>query len=177
MCIRDRQDCFYWFTKFTIKPYKSPLCCLSDVSIDFTSFTCFSSFCLLKLSMCIILYFFVHVYINCCPIILGFKGNCWTVSAHPLPCCSCRLTFLVKLCCYTFFYLANDKWCCCRIRTETHGGAWCPKEQVSRDAHEYLQIDLGRLKVVTLVETQGRFGNGQVCCSYSFTVYLNKNGQ
>ena len=51
---------------------------------------------------------------------------------------------------------------CCRIRTETLGGAWCPKERVSREAREYLQIDLGQLKVVTLVETQGRFGNGQV---------------
>jgi len=52
-----------------------------------------------------------------------------------------------------------------RIRTETHGGAWCPKEHVSRDAHEYLEIDLGQLKVITLVETQGRFGNGQVRAS------------
>ena len=51
---------------------------------------------------------------------------------------------------------------CCRIRTETLGGAWCPKERVSREAREYLQVDLGQLKVVTLVETQGRFGNGQV---------------
>jgi len=49
-----------------------------------------------------------------------------------------------------------------RIRTETEGGAWCPKEHVSREAHEYLQIDLGQLKIITMVETQGRFGNGQV---------------
>jgi len=50
----------------------------------------------------------------------------------------------------------------CRIRSETNGGAWCPAEQVSKDNMEYLQIDLGTLKVVTLIETQGRFGHGQV---------------
>ena len=57
-----------------------------------------------------------------------------------------------------------------RIRTESNGGAWCPKQPVSKDTYEYLEIDLGRLRVVTMVETQGRFGNGQVpshsyvCC-------------
>ena len=49
-----------------------------------------------------------------------------------------------------------------RIRWETNGGAWCPSQPVSSDTYEFLQVDLGRLKVVTLVETQGRFGNGQV---------------
>jgi len=33
---------------------------------------------------------------------------------------------------------------------------------VSKDNLEYLQIDLQTLKVVTLIETQGRFGQGQV---------------
>lgn len=33
---------------------------------------------------------------------------------------------------------------------------------MSRDGNEWLEIDLGELKVLTLVETQGRFGNGQV---------------
>lgn len=50
----------------------------------------------------------------------------------------------------------------CRIRTERNGGAWCPKDAVSRDSYEWLQVDLGQLTVVSLVETQGRFGNGQV---------------
>jgi len=50
----------------------------------------------------------------------------------------------------------------CRIRTERNGGAWCPKQQISRDVYEWLEIDLGQLTVVTQVETQGRFGNGQV---------------
>jgi len=52
--------------------------------------------------------------------------------------------------------------CCCRIRTERNGGAWCPKQPISRDTYEWLEIDLHQLKVVTQVETQGRFGYGQV---------------
>ncbi|XP_052789202.1 discoidin domain-containing receptor 2-like isoform X2 [Mya arenaria] len=48
-----------------------------------------------------------------------------------------------------------------RIRTETNGGAWCPKTTIQRDSYEYLQIDLGGLTVLTMVEIQGRFGNGQ----------------
>jgi discoidin domain receptor family member 2 len=52
--------------------------------------------------------------------------------------------------------------CLCRVRTEVHGGAWCPKEHISKDNHEYLQIEFRQLMVITLVETQGRFGNGQV---------------
>ena len=45
---------------------------------------------------------------------------------------------------------------------ETNGGAWCPKDPISKDVYEYLEIDLGEVKVITLVETQGRFGHGQV---------------
>ena len=45
---------------------------------------------------------------------------------------------------------------------EINGGAWCPKNPVDKDAYEYLQIDLGELKVITMVETQGRFSHGQV---------------
>ena len=52
--------------------------------------------------------------------------------------------------------------CVCRIRTEKNGGAWCPKAQITRDVYEWIQVDLGELKVITQVETQGRFGNGQV---------------
>lgn len=49
-----------------------------------------------------------------------------------------------------------------RIRTERLGGAWCPKQAISRDSYEWLEIDLQELKAITQVETQGRFGNGQV---------------
>ena len=58
-----------------------------------------------------------------------------------------------------------------RIRTERNGGAWCPKQQISRDVYEWLEIDLGQLKVVTQVETQGRFGNGQVRVDDTITVH------
>ena len=47
-----------------------------------------------------------------------------------------------------------------RIRTETNGGAWCPKSQIHVNSYEYLEIDLNNLTVITSVETQGRFGNG-----------------
>jgi len=50
-----------------------------------------------------------------------------------------------------------------RIRTERKGGAWCPKQQISGDVYEWLEVDLGQLNVITQIETQGRFGNGQVC--------------
>ncbi|XP_045197424.2 discoidin domain-containing receptor 2-like isoform X2 [Mercenaria mercenaria] len=48
-----------------------------------------------------------------------------------------------------------------RIRTEKNGGAWCPKQLVDKNSYEYLQIDLGKLMVITKVEVQGRFGNGK----------------
>ena len=47
-----------------------------------------------------------------------------------------------------------------RIRTEHRGGAWCPQRVITDQVHEYLQIDLGRVTVITGAETQGRFGNG-----------------
>lgn len=48
-----------------------------------------------------------------------------------------------------------------RIRTEKGDGAWCPNASISFDSYEYLEIDLRQLKVIKLVETQGRFENGQ----------------
>lgn len=48
-----------------------------------------------------------------------------------------------------------------RIRTEIQGGAWCPKQIITKESYEYLQVDLGELTVITKVEVQGRFGNGQ----------------
>ena len=52
---------------------------------------------------------------------------------------------------------------CYRIRLERNGGAWCPKLTITKNTYEWLQIDLNEVKVIALVETQGRFGNGQVC--------------
>ncbi|XP_026277610.2 discoidin domain-containing receptor 2-like isoform X2 [Frankliniella occidentalis] len=48
-----------------------------------------------------------------------------------------------------------------RIRTEGHGGAWCPEHQATADPSEWLQVELHTVHVITAVETQGRFGNGQ----------------
>uniref|UniRef100_T1J7A6 Protein kinase domain-containing protein n=1 Tax=Strigamia maritima TaxID=126957 RepID=T1J7A6_STRMM len=48
-----------------------------------------------------------------------------------------------------------------RIRKELNGGAWCPKRQIMKDVKEFLEINLHTLRVITMVETQGRFGNGQ----------------
>ena len=53
-----------------------------------------------------------------------------------------------------------------RIRTEKNGGAWCPRHQITKTTYEWLEVDLEKLTVITLVETQGRFGNGQVSCNF-----------
>nr|CAH7715837.1 unnamed protein product [Callosobruchus chinensis] len=48
-----------------------------------------------------------------------------------------------------------------RLHNAKNGGAWCPRQMVSRDSKEYLEVDLEEEYVVTAVHTQGRFGNGQ----------------
>ncbi|XP_018324973.1 discoidin domain-containing receptor 2-like isoform X2 [Agrilus planipennis] len=48
-----------------------------------------------------------------------------------------------------------------RLRTNKHGGAWCPRQMVSRDAKEFLEINLEELHVIRGARTQGRYGNGQ----------------
>jgi len=45
---------------------------------------------------------------------------------------------------------------------ERKGGAWCPKEQIAKGVYEWLEVDLQRITVITQIETQGRFGHGQV---------------
>jgi len=62
-----------------------------------------------------ILLSYVCVYINYCPIILGFKGKCYvTYSAIFLPCCTCRWTLLVKLRCNASFLFSKlNCWCYC----------------------------------------------------------------
>ena len=44
---------------------------------------------------------------------------------------------------------------------EKNGGAWCPRGEATQHARDYLEVDLRSEHVVTGVETQGRFGNGQ----------------
>ncbi|XP_022240832.1 discoidin domain-containing receptor 2-like isoform X1 [Limulus polyphemus] len=48
-----------------------------------------------------------------------------------------------------------------RLEQEVNSGAWCPSRQIDKDTHEYLEINLYSLHVITQVATQGRFGNGQ----------------
>nr|CAI5864945.1 unnamed protein product [Callosobruchus analis] len=48
-----------------------------------------------------------------------------------------------------------------RLHNAKNGGAWCPRQMISRDSKEYLEVDLEEEYVVTAVHTQGRFGNGQ----------------
>lgn len=60
---------------------------------------------------------------------------------------------------YIIFF--NVIFCCCRLRNDKNGGAWCPRQMVSRHAKEYLEINLEELYVITGARTQGRFGNGQ----------------
>ncbi|XP_046466672.1 discoidin domain-containing receptor 2 isoform X1 [Neodiprion pinetum] len=47
-----------------------------------------------------------------------------------------------------------------RLRTENQGGAWCPKEQITTEPREWLQVDLHTVHLITATGTQGRFGNG-----------------
>uniref|UniRef100_A0A8D8YYZ7 Discoidin domain-containing receptor 2 n=1 Tax=Cacopsylla melanoneura TaxID=428564 RepID=A0A8D8YYZ7_9HEMI len=47
-----------------------------------------------------------------------------------------------------------------RLRHDKNGGAWCPKHTVSNDGHEYMEVNLHDLHIVTGVQLQGRFGNG-----------------
>ncbi|XP_046642045.1 discoidin domain-containing receptor 2-like [Daphnia pulicaria] len=48
-----------------------------------------------------------------------------------------------------------------RLNQDKNGGAWCPKQQVMRGVKEWLEIDLKTMHVISTVQTQGRFGNGQ----------------
>ncbi|KAM0726906.1 Discoidin domain-containing receptor 2 [Formica fusca] len=47
-----------------------------------------------------------------------------------------------------------------RLKSETLGGAWCPKDQITNEAREWLEIDLHSIHLITATATQGRFGNG-----------------
>lgn len=48
-----------------------------------------------------------------------------------------------------------------RLDIDRSGGAWCPKQQISRDVVEFLQIDFNRTVVISGIATQGRYGNGR----------------
>ncbi|XP_031826046.1 discoidin domain-containing receptor 2 isoform X1 [Nomia melanderi] len=48
-----------------------------------------------------------------------------------------------------------------RLRKETAGGAWCPKNQIERGIREWLQVDLPGPHVITGVQSQGRYDHGR----------------
>lgn len=48
-----------------------------------------------------------------------------------------------------------------RLKHESHGGAWCPRQQITPEPKEWLEIDLHTVHMITATGTQGRFGNGQ----------------
>ncbi|XP_011501342.1 PREDICTED: discoidin domain-containing receptor 2 [Ceratosolen solmsi marchali] len=47
-----------------------------------------------------------------------------------------------------------------RLRKDKGGGAWCPKNMVTKEGKEYLEVNLHSPRVLTSTRTQGRFGNG-----------------
>lgn len=51
--------------------------------------------------------------------------------------------------------------CSVRANKEAGGGAWCPHELVFNEGDEYLEVNLAKDHLITKVEVQGRFGNGQ----------------
>lgn len=62
--------------------------------------------------------------------------------------------------------------CTHRIRSETDG--WCPLNKVSSTTDEYIQIDLGNLTVITLIELQGRYSLKPVREKKIEVLYLGK---
>nr|XP_034183281.1 discoidin domain-containing receptor 2-like [Osmia lignaria]XP_034183368.1 discoidin domain-containing receptor 2-like [Osmia lignaria] len=47
-----------------------------------------------------------------------------------------------------------------RLRQDKGGGAWCPKNMVTKEGKEYLEVNLHNPRILTSTKTQGRFGNG-----------------
>ncbi|XP_018375818.1 PREDICTED: discoidin domain-containing receptor 2-like isoform X2 [Trachymyrmex cornetzi] len=47
-----------------------------------------------------------------------------------------------------------------RLRQDRGGGAWCPRNMVTKEGKEYLEVNLHTPRLLTSTKTQGRFGNG-----------------
>ncbi|KYQ59141.1 Discoidin domain-containing receptor 2 [Trachymyrmex zeteki] len=47
-----------------------------------------------------------------------------------------------------------------RLRQDKGGGAWCPRNMVTKEGKEYLEVNLHIPRLLTSTKTQGRFGNG-----------------
>ncbi|KAG7191216.1 hypothetical protein KM043_013191 [Ampulex compressa] len=50
--------------------------------------------------------------------------------------------------------------CYCGLRQDKGGGAWCPRNMVTKEGKEYLEVNFHSSRLVTSTRTQGRFGNG-----------------
>jgi len=49
-----------------------------------------------------------------------------------------------------------------RLHNEGAGGAWCPREPVSREKdQQWIQVNLTAVRIISAVLTQGRFAGGQ----------------
>ena len=49
-----------------------------------------------------------------------------------------------------------------RLHHDDHGGAWCPLQPVSPDkSDQWLGMNLTTSHVISMLETQGRYANGQ----------------
>ena len=49
-----------------------------------------------------------------------------------------------------------------RLHNDEHGGAWCPLQPVSPDkSDQWLGMNMTSSHVISVLETQGRYANGQ----------------
>lgn len=47
------------------------------------------------------------------------------------------------------------------MNIDRSGGAWCPKQQITENVKEYIQINFANVSVISGIATQGRYGNGR----------------
>lgn len=99
-----------------------------------------------------LLYVFEH------PFPQAGRGRRWSRIMLPLYIYSCIcIHFSISCICFSvhlLFYVL-------RLGMEGGGGAWCPRSMVDSRQKEWLEVDLGALRLVTAVATQGRHANGQ----------------
>ncbi|KAJ8683764.1 hypothetical protein QAD02_019556, partial [Eretmocerus hayati] len=59
-----------------------------------------------------------------------------------------------------------------RLRKDKAGGAWCPKNMVTKEGLEHLEVNLHNIRALSAVRTQGRYGNGKGV-EYTEAYYLD----
>jgi len=81
------------------------------------------------------------------------------------------LAYIIRILSYIIVYYRAMFLCKClitlgiipsfvRLRQDKGGGAWCPKNMVTKEGKEYLEVNLHTPRLLTSTRTQGRFGNG-----------------